>query len=104
MLDGRQRSSDLARRRDGTAVQSLPAYEADYAAQDSRQPPLLARGGDHRSLDCGKSTAFGRTDGQSEELTRAVPPRSRGRRKEAAMPDHDCNLTRKSDDAVIVGG
>src|SRR5205085_5627391 len=103
MLDGRQRAGRIARRRDGTAVQSLPAHEADHAAQDSRQPALFARGGDDRSLDCGKSTALGRTDGQSEELTRR-PPRVAGTTKGGAMPDHECNLIRKSDDVVIVGG
>src|SRR5437588_12754042 len=103
MLDGRQRAGRIARRRDGTAVQSLPAHEADHAAQDSRQPALFARGGDDRSLDCGKSTALGRTDGQSEELTRR-PPRVAGTTKGGAMPDHECNLIREGDDVVIVGG
>ena len=41
MLDGRQCAGRTARRRNGAAVQSVPAHEADHAAQDSGQPAHL---------------------------------------------------------------
>ena len=49
MLDGRQRAGRAARRRNGAALQSLPAHEADHAAEDPRQPRLPARGSHDRS-------------------------------------------------------
>ena len=43
MLDGRQRAGRIARRRVRAAVQSLPAHEADHAAEDSRQPASIMK-------------------------------------------------------------
>ena len=68
MLDGRQRAGRIARRRVRASMQSLPAHEADHAAEDSRQPGLSqGRGGD-RSRHCREGAALGRGDGQSQAL------------------------------------
>src|SRR5262245_3408230 len=88
MLDGGQSSRRVARCGDGAALQSLPAHEADHAAEDSREPALSARGGHGRSRDRGTRAALGRADDQSEEL------------RSANMASTDLSRS----DVVIVGG
>ena len=51
MLDGRQRRGGGAGRRVRAAVQSVPAHEADHAAEDPRQPRHHAGGGRGRPGD-----------------------------------------------------
>src|SRR5713101_5611830 len=68
MLDGRQRAGRIARRRVRAALQSLPAYEADHLAEDSRQPRLSQGGGGDRPRDRRESAALGRADGELEAL------------------------------------
>src|SRR6201997_1712003 len=111
MLDGRQRAGRAARRRDGAPVQSLPTHEADHAAEDFGQPGLPARGSHRRPDDRGQGAAFGRADDQSEELNRRsgdnpYRPASERERRVArnAMSDNVHDLTRKTDDVIIVGG
>src|ERR1700758_2345105 len=111
MLDGRQRAGRAARRRDGAPVQSLPTHEADHAAEDFGQPGLPARGSHRRPDDRGQGAAFGRADDQSEELNRRsgdnpYRPASERERRVArnAMSDNVHDLTRRTDDVVIVGG
>src|SRR5579862_2157841 len=69
MLDGRQRAGRTARHRVRAAVQSLPAHEADHAAEDSRQPRLSEGGSGDRSPDRREGAARGRAHGKPEELT-----------------------------------
>src|SRR5581483_9722503 len=112
MLDGRQRAGRAARRRDGAPVQSVPAHEADHAAEDFGQPGLFARGSHRRPHDRGQGAAFGRADDQPEELTVASAtstisePASLRERRVArnTMSDNVHDLTRRTDDVVIVGG
>src|SRR5262245_2843032 len=63
VLDGRQRAGRVARGRIRAAVQSLPAHEADHAAEDPRQPgPSQGRGRDrcrHRGAGATRGRAHG---------------------------------------------
>src|SRR5205085_2376856 len=77
MLDGRQREGGIARRRVRQAVQSLPAHEADHAAEDSRQPRLYEGGSRDRSADRRQRAALGRAGDVTSTAT--VPAGTRGR-------------------------
>src|SRR6185437_6210219 len=106
MLDGRQCEGRAAGRRNGAAVQSLPAHEADHAAEDFGQPAVPARGSDDRSGDRGKGAAFRRANDQPEKLimsswTSEAKPSAI--QEERAMTNNIHDLTRRTDDVVIVG-
>src|SRR5215813_11334293 len=80
MLDGRQRAGRIARRRVRAALQSLPAHEADHAAEDPRQPRIPQGGGRDRSCNRRAGAPIGRADGKLETLTAlftAIFPRMR---------------------------
>ena len=69
MLDGLEYRRGGAGHRVHPAVQSLPAYEADHAAQDPRQPRLSQGRGHRRPAGGGEGPPGGRAHDQSEELT-----------------------------------
>ena len=76
-------------------------------AEDSRQPARSARGSHDRSADRREGAAFGRADDQSEELSQhAVVPAKAGTTNRCRPTCHNQlhDLTRNTDDVVIVGG
>src|SRR5215467_8617423 len=115
-IDGAQRAGRVARRGVRSPLQSLPAHEAHYPAEDPRQPALTAGGGRGRSAHCEEGAARGRTHDPSQELTRTVAPlRSQPQRNVnvyetpmstlpsmSALPSPSSKPGR--DDVVIVGG
>src|SRR5690242_9983331 len=82
VLDGGQRAGRITRRRVRASVQSMPAYEADYAAEDSRQSRIPQRGGRDRSRNRRAGAPIGRADGKLETLTART---SYERRREAPL-------------------
>src|SRR4051794_13031489 len=95
VLDGRQCACRAAGCRDAAPLQSLPAHEAHHARQHPGEPADARRGSDDRSSACGARTALGRADDQFEEL------RARGA---TPMQDNIHNLSRSTDDVIIIGG
>src|SRR5215831_12474925 len=92
VLDGCQRARRAPRRRNGPAVQSLPAHETDHARQHSGKPSQPARGSYRRSAYRTARAALGDADDQSEELKDAKN-----------MSDAIRDLARRAE-VVIVGG
>src|SRR5258708_1417285 len=82
VLDGGQRAGRITRRRIPAPVQSLPAYEADYAAEDSRKSRIPQGGGRDRSRNRRAGAPIGRADGKLETLTART---SYERRREAPL-------------------
>src|SRR4029077_11941056 len=84
-LDGGQRAGRITRRRVRASVQSLPAYEADYAAEDSRQSRRPQGGGRDRSRNRRAGAPIGRADGKLETLTTRTSSSPRGAPRDACV-------------------
>src|SRR6478752_3018320 len=106
MLDGRQCAGRASRRRNAAAVQPLSAHEAHHAGEHSAKPRSPPRRSHDRSRHRRQGATLGRANDQPEELTDVgggYGSPSRGRRKEIIMTNNIHDLTRKTDDVVIVG-
>ncbi len=93
MLDGRQCEGRASRCRDGAALQSLPAYEADHAGQDFGQPAFAWRGSHDRSCDRRESAPLGRANDQFEELALRPGQASECERDPGPITTGRCNCT-----------
>ncbi len=85
VLDGGQRAGRITRGRIRASVQSLPAYEADYAAEDSRKSRIPQGGGRDRSRNRRAGAPIGRADGKLETLTGWTLSSPRGAPRDARV-------------------
>ena len=95
MLDERQCRGRGAERRLRAAVQSLPAYEADHAAEDPREPRVPQGGGHDRSRDRRARARLRRAHDQPQPLTFG---------REANFDDMHVQFPAKAHEGIVVVG